>query len=180
MSRSCCNLFTKLFTDIFYNLEPVGVYTIRTEAMWNDCPIFKMAVEGFESWRVESWMDKITNEDLLRRMGTSREIVRQFKTRKSQYLGHLIRRKHYNYNNWKETWRQKFPWPTKNYLDNGPCRQHWSQVLLVGWVRDQFCLYPACCSRNPLGDRDKIQQLKPQNFPPCRIGNHIIFSCIQL
>ena len=26
-----------------------------------------------------SWMEKITNEDLLRRMGTGREIVRQFK-----------------------------------------------------------------------------------------------------
>ena len=27
----------------------------------------------------------------MRRMGTGREIVRQFKTRKLQYLGHLIR-----------------------------------------------------------------------------------------
>ena len=38
-----------------------------------------------------SWTDKITNEELLRRMGTDREIVRQFKIRKLQYLGHLIR-----------------------------------------------------------------------------------------
>ena len=37
------------------------------------------------------WTEKITNEEVLRRMGTGREIVRQFKTRKLQYLGHLIR-----------------------------------------------------------------------------------------
>ena len=34
---------------------------------------------------------EVTNEEELRRMGTGREIVRQFKTRKLQYLGHLIR-----------------------------------------------------------------------------------------
>ena len=38
-----------------------------------------------------SWTEKITNEEVLRRMGTGREIVRQFKTRKLKYLGHLIR-----------------------------------------------------------------------------------------
>ena len=38
-----------------------------------------------------SWKENITNEEVLRRMGTGREIVRQFKTRKLQYLGHLIR-----------------------------------------------------------------------------------------
>ena len=34
---------------------------------------------------------KISNEEVLRRMGTGREIVRQFNTGKIQYLGHLIR-----------------------------------------------------------------------------------------
>ena len=38
-----------------------------------------------------SWTEKVTNEAVLRRMGTGRETVRQFKTRKLQYLGHLIR-----------------------------------------------------------------------------------------
>ena len=38
-----------------------------------------------------SWAEKITNERVLRRMGTGREIVRKFTTRKLQYLGHLIR-----------------------------------------------------------------------------------------
>ena len=37
------------------------------------------------------WTEKITNEEVLRRMRTGREIVRQFKTKKLQHLGHLIR-----------------------------------------------------------------------------------------
>ena len=37
-----------------------------------------------------SWTEKITNEEVLRRMGTGREIVRQLKMRELQYIGHLI------------------------------------------------------------------------------------------
>ena len=53
-------------------------------------------LDAFEMWVYRkvlkiSWTEKITNEEVLRRMGTDREIVRQFKTRKLQYLGHLIR-----------------------------------------------------------------------------------------
>ena len=53
-------------------------------------------IDAFEMWmycRVLkiSWTEKITNEEVLRRMGTGREIVRQFKTRNLEYLGHLIR-----------------------------------------------------------------------------------------
>ena len=49
-------------------------------AMWIHRRLLKIA-----------WTENITNKEVLRRMGTSREIVRQFKTRKLQYLGHLIR-----------------------------------------------------------------------------------------
>ena len=53
-------------------------------------------IDAFEMWVYRrvltiSWTEKITNEEVLRRMGTGREIVRQFKTRKLQYLGHLMR-----------------------------------------------------------------------------------------
>ena len=57
-------------------------------------------LDAFEMWVYRrvlkiSWTEeRITNdcnEEVLRRMGTDREIVRQFKTRKLQYLGHLIR-----------------------------------------------------------------------------------------
>ena len=118
-------------------------------------------------------MEKITNEEVLRSMGTSREIVRQFKKRKLQYLGHLMANsylsftggiapmhmlvsmyyciymfsygpygpeiKHYYYyyyyktyhitTNGKKDRKHKIQWPTKNYLANGPDKQHWSQVL---------------------------------------------------
>ena len=55
-------------------------------------------LDAFEMWiyrRVMkiSWTEKIIKEEVLRRIGTGREIVRQFKTRILQYLGHrhLIR-----------------------------------------------------------------------------------------
>ena len=53
-------------------------------------------LDAFEMWVYRrvlkiSWTDKITSEEVLRRMGTGRQIVRQFKTRKLQYLGHIIR-----------------------------------------------------------------------------------------
>ena len=38
-----------------------------------------------------SWPKKITNEEIMRRMGTCREIVRQFKTRTLQYIGDVTR-----------------------------------------------------------------------------------------
>ena len=46
-------------------------------------------LDAFEMWIYRrllkiSWTEKITNEEVLRRMGTGREIVRQFKTRKLQ------------------------------------------------------------------------------------------------
>ena len=41
--------------------------------MWVYCRVLKI-----------SWTEKITNEEVLRRMGTGREIVRQFKTRKRE------------------------------------------------------------------------------------------------
>ena len=53
-------------------------------------------IDAFEMWIYcrglkISWTEKITSEEVLRRMGTGREIVRQFKTRNLEYLGHLIR-----------------------------------------------------------------------------------------
>ena len=55
----------------------------------------KSRLDAFDMWiyrRVSkiSWTDKITNEKVLRTMGTGREMVRQFKTRKLQLVGHLI------------------------------------------------------------------------------------------
>ena len=84
------------------------------------------SLDAFEMWiycRVSkiSWTENITNEEVLRRMGTGREVVRQFKTRKLRYLGDLIRHIHMTTTtNRRKDRRQKISWPTKNYLDNGP------------------------------------------------------------
>ena len=53
-------------------------------------------LDAYEMWVYRrvlkiSWKENITKEEVLRRMGTGREIVRKFKTRKLQYLGQLIR-----------------------------------------------------------------------------------------
>ncbi len=53
-------------------------------------------LDAFEMWVYRrvlkiAWTENISNEELLRRMGTGKEIVRQSETRKLQYLGHLIR-----------------------------------------------------------------------------------------
>ena len=64
---------------------------------WTTTKSLLSSLDAFEMWVYRSrvlkisWTEKITNEEVLRRMGTGREIVRQFKTRKLQYLGHLIR-----------------------------------------------------------------------------------------
>ena len=65
-------------------------------------PKLNIAIDGQHSDACEMWVfrrvlniisrtEKITNEEVLRRMSTGREIVRQFKTRRLQYLGDLIR-----------------------------------------------------------------------------------------
>ena len=64
---------------------------------WTMTKSLLFRLDAFDMWvyrRVlkNSWTQNIiTNEEVLRRTGTDQEIVRQFKTRKLQYLGHLIR-----------------------------------------------------------------------------------------
>ena len=79
---------------------------------------------AFEMWVYRrvlkiSWTEKITSEEVLRMMGTGREIVRQFKTRKLQYLGNLVRHiSTQTSTNRRKYRRQKIPWPTKKYMEN--------------------------------------------------------------
>ena len=86
------NLKTRLRAIKCY-IWPTLFYGAET---WTITKSLLSRLDAFEMWvyRRElkiSWTDKITNEEVLRRMGTGREIVRQFKTRKLQYLGHMIR-----------------------------------------------------------------------------------------
>ena len=96
------------FTNMRTLLSCRGIYTLRAikcytwpilfygAETWTMTKSLLSKLDAFEMWVYRrvlkiSWTEKITNEEVLRRMGTSTEIVRQFKTRKLQYLGHLIR-----------------------------------------------------------------------------------------
>ena len=81
-------------------LRPIKCYdwpTLFYEAeTWTITKSLMSKLDAFEMWIYRrvlkiSWTEKITKEEVLRRMETCREIVRQFKMRKLQYLGHLIR-----------------------------------------------------------------------------------------
>ena len=63
--------------------------------IWTITKCLLSRLDAFEMWLYGivlniSWTENIIKEEVLRRMGTEREIVRQFKTKKLQYLGHLI------------------------------------------------------------------------------------------
>ena len=86
------NLKTRLRAIKFY-IWATLFYGAET---WTITKSLLSKLDAFEMWVYRrvlkiSWTEKITNEEVLRRMGTGREIVRQFKTRKLQYLGNLIR-----------------------------------------------------------------------------------------
>ena len=65
-----------------------------------------------------------------------------FWTRKFQYLGHNAG--HCNTSHLQliegQIKRKTIQWPTKNYLDNGPDKQHWHQVLTkdISWISKQM------------------------------------------
>ena len=86
------NLKTRLRALKFY-IWPTLFYGAET---WTITKSLLSRLDASEMWVYRrvlriSWTEKITNEDVLRRMGTGRKIVRKFKTMKLQYLGHIIR-----------------------------------------------------------------------------------------
>ena len=86
------NLKTRLRAIKCY-IWPTLFYGAET---WTNTKSLLSRLDAFEMWVYRgvfkiSWTEKITNEEVLRRMGTATEIVRQFTTSKLQYLGHLIR-----------------------------------------------------------------------------------------
>ena len=92
------NLKTRLRAIKCY-IWPTLFYGAET---WTITKSLLSRLDAFEMWvyrRVLKilWTEKITNEGVLRRMGTDREIVRQFKTKNLQYLGHLIRHETSNF-----------------------------------------------------------------------------------
>ncbi|KAI5707314.1 hypothetical protein M8J77_000030 [Diaphorina citri] len=86
-------------------------------------------IEAFEMWTYRrilkiKWIDKVTNEEVLRRMNKEKEVVHTIKKRKLEYFGHLIRNPN------------KYHLPVKIIQENvtgnrgkGRPRTHWLQNL---------------------------------------------------
>ena len=87
------------FTNMRTLISCRGIH-LKTRLRAIKCYVWPTLFNGAETWTITKSLlsrldafetEKITNEEVVRRMGTGREIVRQFKTRKLQYLGHRIR-----------------------------------------------------------------------------------------
>ena len=57
-------------------------------------------LESFEMWIYRrilliSWIEHTTNEEVLRRMGKTKEVTFTIKRRKMEYLGHIMRNNKY-------------------------------------------------------------------------------------
>ena len=83
------NMNTRLRAIQCY-IWPTLFYGAKT---WTITKALLCRLDAFEMWVYRrvlkiSWTEKITKEEVLIGMGTGREIVRQFKTKTLQYLGH--------------------------------------------------------------------------------------------
>uniref|UniRef100_A0A8D9AUB6 Uncharacterized protein n=1 Tax=Cacopsylla melanoneura TaxID=428564 RepID=A0A8D9AUB6_9HEMI len=63
---------------------------------WTLTEATQKRIEAFEMWLYRrilriSWVDKITNSEVLSRMGKRKEIMITIKERKLAYLGHIMR-----------------------------------------------------------------------------------------
>lgn len=88
------NLKTRLlrcyvFTVLLYGMETWTLHKTTIDKL-----------EAFEMWVYRrilriSWVDKVTNMEVLRRMGKEKEILQTIQVRKIQYLGHIMRNSKY-------------------------------------------------------------------------------------
>lgn len=74
-----------VFSTLFYGVES-----------WTLTEASSIKLEAFEMWlyrRIQRipWTERITNTEVLRRMGKEKEVLNTVKTRKLQYLGHIMR-----------------------------------------------------------------------------------------
>ncbi|CAH2096300.1 unnamed protein product [Euphydryas editha] len=77
---------------------PVVLYGCEA---WTIKAELRKKIEAFEMWSYRrmlriSWTDKVTNLEVLRRMGKNLELIRTIKQRKTAYLGHVLRHDRYS------------------------------------------------------------------------------------
>lgn len=85
LKTKCRLLNCYIFTVLLYGME---AWTLTVASM--------NRLEAFEMWCYRrilriSWVDRVTNVEVLRRMGKECEILMTVKTKKLEYLGHVMR-----------------------------------------------------------------------------------------
>ena len=79
-----------VFSVLFYGVE---AWTLKQDMI--------NRLKPFEMWTYRrilrvSWMDRVTNHEIMLRIGKDKEIINTVKIRKLQYLGHIMRGERYH------------------------------------------------------------------------------------
>ena len=83
-------------------------------------------LEAFEMWCMRriarvSWKEKVTNEQVLERLNTNRQLLQKVKQRKMRYYGHIRQRRHHSNHLRRENGGQKTERQTKTDLVQQHC-----------------------------------------------------------
>ena len=83
------------FLNIFLNYI-FSIFTYGSEA-WTLSKVLENKIEATEMWCLRRlsnilWKDKVSNEEVLRRLGTKRTLLDKIKKRKCRYYGHIKRK----------------------------------------------------------------------------------------
>ena len=73
-----------------------SIFTYGSEA-WTLSKVLENKIEATEMWCLRRlsnilWKDKVSNEEVLRRLGTKRTLLDKIKKRKCRYYGHIKRK----------------------------------------------------------------------------------------
>ena len=97
MSKIFTSKRLKLKTKLnILNSYIFSIFTYGSEA-WTLSKVLEDKIEATEMWCLRKisnvqWKDKVTNEEVLRRLGTERKLLEKIKKRKTRYYGHIKRK----------------------------------------------------------------------------------------
>ena len=97
MSKLLTSKRLKLKTKLnILNCYIFSIFTYGSEA-WTLSKVLEDKIEATEMWCLRRmsnirWKDKVSNEEVLRRLGTERKLLDKIKKRKTRYYGHIKRK----------------------------------------------------------------------------------------
>ena len=97
MSKIFTSKRLKLKTKLnILNSYIFSIFTYGSEA-WTLSKVLEDKIEATEMWCLRKisnvqWKDRVTNEEVLRRLGTERKLLEKIKKRKTRYYGHIKRK----------------------------------------------------------------------------------------